>query len=292
MLSAGRPVGFVLCLSSLAVAGCAFDSDGVGFSEGASIGDESSTSDGSTGANIPADETGGPLDPTTTTRGDVPGDEPVTASGATSGATSGDEGDAGAGGLSAEDSAASRATAVDEGTTGDPDAGQCPTSVLDLYWVEQAQVMAPMELIAAEANDNPEVASSTVAEAGAVTVSLEFECPGEYTLWGLVWDYDPGAWAAPDPDSFYFDVGGAESTWRYGCQTTEASSGLSWQRMASLAAQPCEASYVVLQVFEAGTVELTLRNREAGDGSAVAGLAAIVVSDDPDADPATLYAPY
>ena len=196
------------------------------------------------------------------------------------------------GGVSDDASPDSETTVADESTTGDAGADECPTAVLDLYWVEQADLVAPMELVAAEANDSPEVAISTVAEAGSVTVSLEFECPGEYTLWGLVWDYEPGPWAAPDADSFYFDVGGAEVTWRYGCQTTNVPSGLSWQRMASLTAQPCEASYVALQVVEAGTVVLTLRNREAGDGSAVAGLAAIVVSDDPDADPATLYEPY
>lgn len=288
MLAAVRRSGLVLSSWCLAAA-CSFDSSGNGFPGGASVGESGDGSDESTG------DASGDVDvPSPTTAVTTSPGEPHTTAGdvETSGRDTDPAGDDGTDTGGGDDSAVSHGggDAEDDGDTGVPDA--CAEPVFDLYWVEDADVTSPMALVVADANDDPKVAYSTVAESGSVTVSIDFECAGEYTLWGLVWDYDPGAWGEPDPDSFYFDVGGAESTWRYGCQTGQSASGLSWQRMASLSAQPCEASYIVLQVFEAGTVELNLRNREAGSGNQVAGVAAIVVGSDPDADPATLYDPY
>jgi hypothetical protein len=282
-------------LALCVLSACSFDAAGNGFPAGASVGDGSSSSaDTDAGGDEPApasgpdqgpdpspDPTAGPMTdggggPHASAGDDAPGTE-------TGAPEDGAESDGG--------SAVSQSASDGDATTGDADAPTCPASMFELVWVDDGELVAPMQLVAADANDSPNVAASSVAESGEVTVALEFACPGEYTLWGLVWDYDPGAWGEPDPDSFYFDVGGSESTWRYGCQTDGTASGLSWQRLAALAAQPCDASYIVLQVYEAGTVELTLRNREAGSGSQVAGIAAIVVSDDPDADPSTLYDP-
>ena len=48
----------------------------------------------------------------------------------------------------------------------------------------------------------------------------------------------------------------------------------------------------MIDVAAATTVELSFRNREAGDGSNVAGIAAIVVASDSMADQASLYTPY
>lgn len=291
--SFGRVSLAAACVASTA---CGFDASGNGFPDGMSVGEGESTEgegDEDTGADDDVDL------PSTATRGDDPDDPSTTAAGTsppstTSGTTAGETTDDDTGtedGGDDHDSAASHSTSDDEGSTGVP-GDECPQSTFDVYWVEQGVVESPMVLAVADAMGNPKVASSPVAESGSVTLELEFACPGEYTLWGLVWDYDPGAWGEPDPDSFYFDVGGAEATWRYGCQTAESTSGLSWQRLASLSAQPCEASYVVLSVYGAGTVELTLRNREAGEGNQVAGIAAIAVSDDPGANPASLYEPY
>jgi len=299
MLRAARCSRFFLGWSSVwpcvAMLACAFDSAGNGFPEGMSVGDGDSTA-------ADGDDTGADDDvdlPSTATRGDDPDGQTSTSNASTAtgpsttaGNTTGDDDDDTSDGGDDHDSAATHSSAPDDDSTGAPDAVECPMSIFDVYWVEQGVVEEPMVLAIADANDSPKVASSPVAESGSVTISIDFACPGEYTLWGLVWDYDPGAWAEPDPDSFYFDVGGAEATWRYGCQTAEATSGLSWQRIASLSGQPCDASYVVLEVYEAGEVELTLRNREGGDGSQVAGVAAIAVSDDPGANPASLYDPY
>jgi hypothetical protein len=179
------------------------------------------------------------------------------------------------------------------GETDDGSAIDCPVDVLELHWAESAELGGPMELlVAASAISDPEVAVSGVAESGTATFSLHFDCAGEYAVWGLVWDYYPGAYATDDPDSYYVGVGGPEPTWRYGCQTGEESSGLSWQRLESLDDQPCDTTPLVLSVVDGADVELTFRNREAGSMSEVAGIAAIVVSNDPDADPYDLYAPY
>lgn len=193
---------------------------------------------------------------------------------------------------------------VDAGEVTDDDGGDagtddgsalpdCPAEVFELLWAGSADLADPMQLAVAEdAMDSPDVATSTIAEEGSVTFDLHFECPGEYAIWGLVWDYAPGALASDDPDSFYVGVGGPEPTWRYGCTTGEESSGLSWQRLQALQAQPCDEVPVVISVAEPGDVQLTFRNREAGGGSQVAGISAIVIATDVDANPYDLYDPY
>ena len=289
-----RVPSLALCVLSA----CSFDTAGNGFPAGASVGDG-----GTSGADTEASEGGDePAPAAGPDQGPDPSasSSPMTDGGGGPHASAGDEPDTdtgapGGGGSEGSEDGSENGSgngSAGDATSGGVDAPGCPAPMFELVWVDDGELVAPMQLVAADANDNPNVAASSVAESGEVAVALEFACPGEYALWGLVWDYEPGAWGDPDPDSFYFDVGGAESTWRYGCQTAGAASGLSWQLLAALAAQPCEASYIVLQVYEAGTVELTLRNRESGSGSQVAGIAAIVVGDDPDADPSTLYEPY
>lgn len=300
MSSAARRTRRIPSLALCVLSACSFDTAGNGFPAGASVGEGGTSSADTDGGDDPAPAPGpdqGPEPSPMTEGGGGPhasaGDEPDTDAGAPeeSDGSSGDDED-GSGAGADDGSAVSQSGSGGEAGTDGVDPPTCPAPMFELIWVDDGELVAPMQLVAADANDNPNVAASSVAESGEVTIALEFACPGEYVLWGLVWDYDPGAWGDPDPDSFYFDVGGAESTWRYGCQTAGAASGLSWQRLAALAAQPCDASYVALQVEAAGTVELTLRNREAGAGSQVAGIAAIVVGDDPDADPSTLYDPY
>jgi hypothetical protein len=177
--------------------------------------------------------------------------------------------------------------------TDDGSANGCPTEVFELYWAESADLGDPMQLsVAADAAEEPEVAVSSVAEEGTVTFALHFDCAGEYAIWGLVWDYYPGAYASDDPDSYYVGVGGPEPTWRYGCQTGYEDSGLSWQRLRALDDQPCDTTPLVIAVAGEGDIELTFRNREAGASSEIAGIAAIVISSDPEADPYELYAPY
>lgn len=287
-----RPLA-VLSLTCSTFAACSFDSTGHGFPDGASLaGIEGGSSD-----DAPGSDPGSDRDPDAETGEDAAGGAGDT------GGSAGDRGESGpsdAGGgdtgtaatEGADDDADAGAAATTVATDGAPEPAACPIPMFELMWADAGELVPPMALIESDADGNPEVAYSTAADSGAVKLTIEFACPGEYALWGLVWDYLPGAFGGADPDSFYFDVGGAESVWRYGCQTGNEDSGLSWQRLAALDAQPCDATYVSLSVAEAGPIELTLRNRESGYGSAVAGIAAIAVSSDPNADPSTLYQPY
>jgi hypothetical protein len=273
---------------SLAIAiasACSFDSGGYGPHHGSVMegsSDDAGVADDEAPASDDANVEGGANDSRTDDGG---GTTPIpTDEGGPTGDPATDDGSGVDAGRVDSTSGGSESTGADE-----PD---CPTDVLTLLWAEQADVGLPMELVPTDANMDPEVAMSVVAESGTVTFSIDFACPGQYAIWGLVWDYAPGAYGTDDPDSFYVGIGGPEATWRYGCQTAEVDSGLSWQRLMSLDAQPCDASPLVIDVAEASTVELSFRNREAGDGSMVAGISAIVVASDAMADPAGLYTPY
>lgn len=189
-----------------------------------------------------------------------------------------------------------------DGDSGDDDAGdegdtgevvECGLDGVQVIWAEDASVTAPMTLIeATQANDAPAVAVSGAPESGEVTFALDLPCAGDYYVWGLVWDFMPGAWASEDADSFYVDVGGPEFVWRYGCQTAEVVGGLSWQPLQRLDDQPCTTTPIVLQAPEAGVYAFTLRNREAGFDSQVAGIGALAIATDPALDPYDAYAPY
>ena len=179
----------------------------------------------------------------------------------------------------------------DDGST-DPQPN-CDEPIDLLVWAEDADVAPPMTFgYASEADGEPAVAYSSVAEEGTVTFELDVPCAGTYNAYGLVWDALPGAWSDPDADSLYFDVEGSEVVWRYGCQTLGLLNALSWQPLAALQAQPCAANGVVFEVEQPGTYTLSFRNREEGSESMVAAIAALALSTDPDFDPYSLYTPY
>jgi hypothetical protein len=294
-----------LCV--LLLAACQFDSSGSGFPQGASIaeGPSPTSSDADDGdAGDDGDDTTSVGDaPDAMTSGSLPDDDRGTTGDAS---TTGDapqlpgaEDAASAGDEATATDPGGDAGAQDESDGGDVDDGGevdgadvCPASFHEVYWMVDGDVSAPMTLVPTDGHDQPEAAVSLVENDGEVTVTIDLPCAGEYTVWGLVWDYDPGAWASPDPDSLYVDFGGGESIWRYGCQTANSPSGLSWQKLSVLTAQPCDLDYLVVSAAAAGSYAIRFRNREAGEGSAVAGIAAIAVSLDPAADPGALYEPY
>ncbi len=169
---------------------------------------------------------------------------------------------------------------------------ECPRTKLQLLWAEDAVVIEPMRLAETDANGAPLAAVSAIEEEGTVTFTATFDCPGTYRVWGLVWDYNPGGYAEDDPDSLYVGIGEDELVWRYGCQTEEAPSGLSWQPLQALLAQPCEVSSTQLVVDAPAEIEITFRNREAGYDSNVAGIAALLIADEASRpDPYDSYTP-
>lgn len=277
--------------SSLVVIGfaaaCGFD-PGSSRGSGIGLGDEgdSSTAEAGDAGNDAAAGTTG-LHGHGTTGGEPPGE-----TGVLDGVEPGSDGSVASTGAIAGDTTGA---AVLEGTGAIGSSGAidgCPHEKLDLLWAADAVVTAPMQLVTADANGSPLAAVSSVAESGTITFTVAFDCPGTYQAWGLVWDLAPGGYASNDPDSFYVGTGDDEVTWRYGCQTGEADSGLSWQPLQSLLAQPCDVAALPIVVDAPGEVAITFRNREAGGGSSVAGIAALLVADDASSpDPYNSYTP-
>ncbi len=258
--------------------------------QGTATGSESSTSETSTSSSgaedDSGDETAGVLPETSDASADDGGSTGDSTSGTAQG--TGEDPSDGTTSGAASDSAAE--------TTGGGDSGnaQCPAEFTGLWWAGDAALSAPMALLTdTAAMGNPDVATSEVADSGVATFTVDVPCPGEYLVWGLVWDYWPGAYATDDPDSHYVAAdGGGEVVWRYGCQTNEGDDGLSWQRFEGLQAQPCDTVALVLDVQEAGEHTLSFRNREWGSGSVVAGISAIILTTEPSLDPYAEYTPY
>lgn len=178
----------------------------------------------------------------------------------------------------------------DGSSSGEP----CGLELPMLLWAEDATVTAPMQLAVAEyLPDMPMMARSYAAEAGTVTFEVVLSCPAELTVFGLVWDFTEGA-EPQNADSYYVTVDGLpipEPVWAYGCETVGlGSESWSWQTLTEWTGIGCASNPYDI-VLGAGAHEITLRNREEGGGINAAAIAAIVVTDDPGLDPATLYDP-
>ncbi|MEM7158586.1 MAG: hypothetical protein AAF799_37445 [Myxococcota bacterium] len=195
------------------------------------------------------------------------------------------------GSTSEADDSTSSSSGPDPVTGTDTEACE-PTEPDTLLWAEDALVLPPMELREAiYLPGKPQMARSLLAEMGSVTFGFELECASTVTIFGLVWDIAQGT--QPDnSDSFLVSVDGQpEELWEYGCQT-EGLGDMAWAWLPLEAAGPMDCSPTMMSFeLEAGTHELTLRNREQGVGEDFAAIAALVVTDDPSFDPVTLYDP-
>lgn len=278
-----------LALVVVSMTACAFGDEGV--APPPELG-ELPQQDG--GESEPVDEPFEPGGP-----GAGPGDDPDApaddgAPGADDGAADGDPDPGDAGDDGADDGSVGDDDDDDDASDGGSSDPQpdCEEPVELIVWAEDAQLEEPMAFgYASQAAGSPALAYSNVAEEGIVTFELDVPCAGTYSVYGLVWDNLPGAWL-DDADSLYFDVGGEEVIWRYGCQTLGQLNALSWQPLAALQAQPCLVGGVAFEVEEPGLYEISFRNREAGSDSMVAGIAALALTSDPELDPYSLYAPY
>jgi hypothetical protein len=264
-------LGVVVCTGA-----CSFDASGT---EGMpTLADAVDETEGETPDVPSVDDAETPTDEATTTNGD----------GTDDGDPEDDDGDEG------NDDDGSDGSDDDGTANHDDSAGEtsCPADISEIVWVDDAMLEAPMSLATVTgAQGDPSLAVSTVAESGKASFTLALPCAGEYFVWGLVWDYTPGAWGDPDPDSFHVGTGGDEVVWRYGCQTFGLNDLLSWQRLERLDTQPCSSTGLALVATGPGDYTLSFRNREAGAGSMVAGISAVMISTDPNADPYALYTP-
>ncbi len=177
------------------------------------------------------------------------------------------------------------------GSGGDACLGEGAGVVL---WAEDGTVVAPMELlIASLLPRNPAMARSYAAETGSISWSFALSCPATVQVHGLAWDSNPGVFV-DDPDSFFVTVDGrSEIQWTYGCGAADLPAGATWSWQVVGASSERNCDLVPLELsLDAGTHTIRLRNRETGSGRVYAGVAALVVTDDPTLDPATLYDPY
>lgn len=146
----------------------------------------------------------------------------------------------------------------------------------------EAELFPPMAL---QDYGGASVASSGSFNAGAIRFSFEVECPSMYRLFGRVRDDDPGVHNCCDPDSFEVEgPGGVDIDWFYGCDTSQA--GLTWAPVeVGVLGGDCSDPEPLLVPLTAGTYTFTLRNRESDYLGAVAGIAELVLTNEPDWEP-------
>ena len=170
-------------------------------------------------------------------------------------------------------------TGAGEATVGGPDCAE--PRVLSVL-AEDAELIPPMQL--GESMSVP-YAYSTVANAGGAVFTFDVDCPSMYRLLARVRDDDPGTNSCCDPDSFVVQgPEGLDVLWFYGCDTSSA--GWTWARVESgQLGQTCDDTVPILVGLTPGTHQFTLRNREPGYFDAVAGVAEVVLTNDPDYTP-------
>ncbi len=251
------------------VAACSFDTVGGGGAglpdpEESSTGSEAGADEG--GSSTSGATTSGPGATTQTPPGDdtgVPTPESTTSGTPTDPENGTTEGDV------AEDS-----------STG-PDI-DCSVPVELSVSAAEGELFAPMAL---QDYGGTSVASSGSFNAGAIRFSFDVECPSMYRLFGRVRDDDPGVHNCCDPDSFEIEgPGGVDIDWFYGCDTSQA--GLSWAPVeVGVFGGDCSEPQPLLVPLTAGTYAFTLRNRESDYLGAVAGIAELVLTNDPNWEP-------
>lgn len=180
--------------------------------------------------------------------------------------------------------------AEDSSTGADPCANPGEETII---WVEDATVSSDMTT--QQSNmlpGNPLIAFGTDAGEGTIRFEFEVACPGDFAVWGLVWDEDAGA--NNGADSFFVSVdGGEEIVWIYGCQTVGNPDGYwEWLDVEAWENTQCTTQKATYPLG-AGAHQVTLRNREnAGFGDDIAAVAAIIVTSNPATDPDSLYDPH
>ncbi len=263
-LSDGPGVRRAASLLVLAVVGCTFDSasDPPPAFE---AGDTGSSVTGSLG-----DTTGGPeLGTSSTSTSAGPSD---TASDAAS-----------TGGVTEGETSTSVASGEEEGTTGEVASStsegpvDCTTPITLTQTAAEGTLSGPMQLGMFEGS---EYAFSLEQNAGAIRFTFEVACPSTYRLFGRVRDDVPGT-GPGDPDSF--DVEGPDGlfdSWFYGCDTLNP--GWTWAQVeAGKGLGSCNEPLGLMVPLSADSHDFVFRNREAAVGQAHAGIAELVLTNDP-----------
>lgn len=167
------------------------------------------------------------------------------------------------------------------GSESGPDVDCSEPRVLSVL-AEDAELTPPMQL---GEYMSVAFAFSEASNAGDAVFTFEVDCPSMYRLFARVRDDDPGISNCCDPDSFVVQgPGGLDVSWFYGCDTTSV--GWNWARVeAGELGQTCDETTPVLIPLTPGTHQFTLHNRESNYFDAVAGVAELVLTNDPEYAP-------
>ncbi len=128
-------------------------------------------------------------------------------------------------------------------------------------------------------------AFSEQADAGAIRFTYTLACPSNYRLYARVRDDDPGTSNCCDPDSF--DVEGPDGldvSWFYGCDTESV--GWNWVQLESgVLGGTCNEPTPLVLRLSPGEHAFTVRNRESNYFEARAGIAELILTNDPTFSP-------
>lgn len=258
-----RRVGGLL---AVVVAGCTFESGAVQsqpLDPAETSGSVSSTSSGGT--------SGGP--------------RPGTTAALTSEGESGPSDDAVSSG---DPKASSSSSGEPDGVTGEPTTGttgtpvDCTVPITLTQTVAEAELFKPMQLGNFRGT---QYAFSLSAGAGHARFTFDVACPSTYRLFGRVRDDSAGTSSCCDPDSFTVEgPNNLQHTWFYGCDTEVP--GWTWAQVeAGENIETCGKTSDVMVPLPAGTHAFTLGNREPAYMGAHAGIAELVLTNDPSYTP-------
>ena len=284
---------------------CSFDASGMGEGGSASGSGSATTGAGSSGGTSAggtsqggtsqgsASASGG----TSSTSGGSGASGTSTSGGATTGGTSSGgstTGGATTGGMSGGGSTTGGGGTSTGATTGGP---VCPMPLpptTTSLWADEGVLTAPMMLAMSDVlPGKPMYAFSEVKDQGVIEWSFDVECAGDYYFWGLVWDGKAGT-HTKDPDSFFFSVDDSQEVeWNYGCTSgaEDWDDGVwGWSQVED-SGSGCNGAPIIYATLDPGPHKVRVRNREKNEGEAVAAIALMLVTSDPNLDPYTVYSP-
>lgn len=160
----------------------------------------------------------------------------------------------------------------------------CPPREEFLVWVEDSEIMAPMQTeVASSLPGAPLYAYSEEEGIGTVTFHIELQCEATVYAWGLVLDPVPGDNPSEDPDSFNISIDGSiEGLWEYGCAFEGSATNWRWAPIHPI--EPCSRTPFGLGAAE-GPHSLIVRNGEGQAANTTSGIAAVYISTDEGDDP-------
>jgi hypothetical protein len=256
-----------LVCAALAVA-CQFDSGGIGHGSGLATNGSSSSS----GAGIDTSTSGG-----TTFSGSDAGTSGVTTDPATT--------------TSAADTmleGSSDGAPTESGSTTnemDPCAGPPPFMVT----IEAAEATLSGSMMLGMLGNGQQYVYSEDASGDAASFSFHTDCPGDYWIWGYVYDSDPLILDAlgNGADRMQVALGEVESDWHYGCTT--GVSEWSWQEVGDLGGV-CLGPGTTTYTLDPGEHTVAFAPSEGGmagsdDPGDAAALQRITITNDPDFSP-------